>query len=129
MMTDPIADMLTRIRNAARVRKTEVAMPFSKLKLAIARILEREGYLAKVEERAIPARQLVVYLKYVGGAVTVQSLTRLSKPGHRRYVKKDEIGKILNGFGLAILSTPRGLVTNTEAKKLGVGGELICSVY
>lgn len=129
MMTDPIADLLTRIRNAARVRKAEVALPFSKLKLAIARILEREGYLAKVEERATPTRQLVVHLKYAGGAATVQSLTRISKPGHRRYVKKDEIGQVLNGFGLAILSTPRGVVTGAEAKKLGVGGELLCEVY
>jgi small subunit ribosomal protein S8 len=130
MMTDPIADMLTRIRNASGVRKTEVAVPFSKLKQAIATILVREGYLSKAEEQGTGvSRQLVLTLKYTGPTPAVQSLTRISRPGHRRYVKKNEIEKVLNGFGLAILSTPRGILTDAEAKKSGVGGEVLCEVY
>lgn len=129
MMTDPIADMLTRVRNAARVNKPEVAVPFSKLKLAIAHILVREGYVVKVSETKEPLHQLVLTLKFIGGTSAIQSLTRVSRPGHRRYVKKDEINKVLNGFGFAILSTPRGILTDTEAKEAGVGGELLCEVY
>lgn len=128
-MTDPIADMLTRIRNASSVRKKEVVVPFSKIKLAIANILVREGYAEKVEENKIGNPHLVITLKYFGSEPAVHHLERLSKPGHRRYIKKEDIGKVLNGFGLAILSTPAGVLTDAEAKKANVGGELICDVY
>lgn len=129
MMTDPIADMLTRIRNAALVHKKEVAIPFSKLKLALAQIMVREGYLIKAETTKEGMPFLVVTLKYVDGQSAVQHLKRLSTPGHRRYVKKDEIGRVLNGLGVAILSTPRGLLTDKEARANNVGGELLCELF
>lgn len=129
MMTDPIADMLTRIRNAVKVKKSEVAIPYSKLKKSIGEILVREGYLAKIEAAKAPKSILVATLKYNGGVAAVQSLKRVSRPGHRRYVKKDDIEKVLNGFGLAILSTPRGILTGSEAIQAGVGGELLCEIY
>ncbi len=129
MMTDPIADMLTRIRNASLVHKKEVVLPFSKIKLAIANILVREGYLKKVEEKKDVHPYLLLTLQYHNGAPAVTVIKRVSKPGHRRYVKKDEIERVLSGFGVAILSTPKGLLTNEEARKEQVGGELICEVY
>lgn len=127
-MTDPIADMLTRIRNGYTVRKSEVNMPYSKIKMAIAEILAKEGYLAKVE-KSEDGRQLVLALKYVNKTPAVHEINRLSKPGNRCYVGKDEIKQVLNGFGLSIISTPRGLMTNREAREAAVGGELICEVY
>ena len=129
MMTDPIADMLTRIRNASMVHKKEVTIPFSKVKMAIATILVREGYLAKAEELTYKHPYLLVTLKYNNGAPAIQHLKRISTPGHRQYIKKDNIKRILNGYGLAILSTPQGMLTNEEARKAAVGGELICEVY
>ena len=129
MMTDPIADMLTRIRNASLVKKKEVSIPFSKIKLAIAAILLREGYIAKVEEAKSKPAFIILTLKYGDGFPAIQDLKRVSTPGSRRYVKKSEIKKILNGFGLAILSTPQGLLTDKEACKANVGGELICEIY
>lgn len=128
-MTDPIADMLTRIRNAALVHKKEVAIPFSKIKMAIATILVREGYAAKVEETKEKLPFIVVTLKYEGGHSAVQHLERISTPGHRRYIKKDEIQKVLNGLGMSILSTPRGVLTGKEARSANVGGELLCEIY
>ncbi len=129
MMTDPIADMLTRIRNASLVHKKETVVPFSKMKLAIAAILVREGYLAKVEEKKDVHPYLLLTLKYNGGLPAIQEVKRLSTPGHRRYVKKEQIAEVLNGFGLAIVSTSQGIMTNKEARKSQVGGELICEIY
>lgn len=129
MMTDPIADMLTRIRNAAMVHKKEVAIPYSKLKLAIAEILKKEGYVASVEVTKTKPSFIVVALKYHGRDSAISHLGRISTPGHRKYVKKDNIEKVLNGLGLAILSTPKGIMTSTEAMKENVGGELLCEVY
>ncbi len=129
MMTDPIADMLTRIRNASLVHKKEAAIPYSKLKLSIAKILEREGYVSKVEETKTKPVFIVVTLKYHGRNSAIVHLERLSTPGHRRYVKKEKIEKILNGLGLSILSTPKGIMTGTEAVKKNVGGELLCEIY
>ena len=129
MMTDPIADMLTRIRNAAMVHKKEVAVPYSKLKLSIAEILAREGYVAKVEETKTKPAFIVITLKYNGRTSAISHLERLSTPGHRKYVKKDSINKVLNGLGLAILSTPKGVLTGEEAVKENVGGELLCEIY
>lgn len=129
MMTDPIADMLTRICNASMVRKHEVAVPFSKIKMAIAQTLVREGYLDKVEKTKDKLPQLLLNLKYDGKESVIHSLKRVSKPGQRRYVKSDEINKILNGFGMAIISTPKGIMTDKEAYQGKTGGEVICKVY
>lgn len=128
MMTDPIADMLTRIRNGYTVRKSEVSMPFSKIKMAIAEILVREDYLAKAE-KSTDGRQLVLNLKYINKTPVVHVINRLSKPGNRCYVGKGDIKQVLNGLGLSIISTPRGLMTNREARAAALGGELICEVY
>ncbi len=129
MMTDPIADMLTRIRNASLVRKTEVVLPFSKLKLAIANVLVREGYLGKVEERQDGHPYLVLSLKYTNGQSAIQSLKRVSTPGGRCYVKHDKIKRVLNGYGIAIISTPQGLFTDNEARAAKIGGEILCEIY
>ena len=129
MMTDPIADMLTRIRNASLVHKKEAVIPFSKLKLALARLLVREGYIADVEETKEPKPALVVTLKYAGGEPAITTIERVSTPGARRYVKKDEIGSVIGGYGLLIVSTSQGLLTGTEARRANVGGEVICQVY
>jgi small subunit ribosomal protein S8 len=128
-MTDPIADMLTRIRNASHVKKQEVVLPFSKIKMAIAKILVDRGYLEKAEEKKDKHSYLVLTLKYVSGIPAITDLKRISKPGHRRYVKSEDIKTVLNGFGLAIYSTPKGLLANEEARKMKVGGELLCEVY
>lgn len=129
MMTDPIADMLTRIRNASMVHKKEVTIPFSKLKMAIAVILVREGYIVSAEETKGKPSFLALTLKYTDKQPAIQSLKRVSTPGHRRYVKKSEIENVLNGFGMAILSTPQGILTGKEARAANVGGELLCEVY
>lgn len=128
-MTDPIADMLTRIRNASTVHKKEVTIPFSKIKMAIANILVREGYIAKAEETKSKPVFLVLTLKYNDKQPAIQHLERLSTPGHRRYVKTTDIERVLNGFGVSILSTPRGIMSGKEAKAAKVGGELLCLVY
>ena len=130
MMTDPIADMLTRIRNAQLSRRAIVEMPTSKVKKAIAEILSKENYVGKIEEvEDTPAKKLVVELKYNNKQPLIRSLVRESKPGHRQYRKADELPRILNGYGIAIVSTSQGLMTDKEARKLGMGGEIICSVY
>jgi small subunit ribosomal protein S8 len=129
MMTDPIADMLTRIRNASLVHKKEVVVPFSKIKMGIARILVREGYLGAAEERKEHHPYLVLTLKYQDGESVIRHIKRISSPGERRYLKKESVKKIINGYGLAILSTPQGLLSDKEARLAKVGGELICEVY
>lgn len=129
-MTDPIADMLTRIRNAQISKKHLVEIPFSKVKLAIANILLKESYLNKVEKTDTNPAILVVELKYIQNKKpAITSLKRESKPGHRVYRKADELPNVLNGYGIAIISTPQGVMTAKEAKKLGLGGEIICSCY
>lgn len=131
MTTDPIADMLTRIRNAVRARHPRVDLPSSKLKVEIARILKEEGYLTNfkvVEEKG--KKTLRVFLRYTPdrrGVIT--DLRRVSRPGSRRYVGKSEIRGVVGGMGIAILSTPRGLMTGHAARKEGVGGELLCEVW
>jgi small subunit ribosomal protein S8 len=137
-MTDPIADMLTRIRNALSVGKPEVFMPMSKVKLNIAKLLEREGWIEKAEvvadgitgKRGTRFSQLKIALKYDSeGRPSVSSIKRISKPGLRIYAKKDELPRVLNNLGIAIISTPKGLMTNKEARKNGLGGEVVCEVY
>lgn len=129
MMTDPIADMLTRIRNAYSAKNKEVEVGHSKVKKAIADILVREGFLTGVEERREKHAFLVLNLKYINGQPAVHNITRISRPSARHYIGKGEIKQILNGFGIAILTTPKGIMTNKEARQAGVGGEVICEVY
>jgi len=129
-MTDPIADMLTRIRNAQAVRKPEVVFPFSKMKMAIAEILHVKGYLKEVEKIAgVSFNEIKVVLKYNGKEPVISCLKRISKPGHRVYATKDKLPTVLNNLGIAIISTPQGLMTNKEAKKKNLGGEIICEIY
>ncbi len=130
MMTDPIADMLTRIRNASLVHKKEVELSFSKIKLAIAKILVDTGYLSGAQERKDGNKvYLLLTLKYSGRDSAVHHLKRVSKPGHRVYAKANELAKVLNGFGTAILSTPKGVLSDADARLHKVGGEVICEVY
>jgi small subunit ribosomal protein S8 len=129
MMTDPIADMLTRIRNAQRAGKAEVIMPASKLKKAVANILVAENYLASVTESTEGPKQLVMVLKYNGREGVIRHLDRESKPGHRKYTTSQDLPKVLNDYGIAIVSTSQGIMTNKQARRLGIGGEIICSVY
>ena len=131
MTTDPIADMLTRIRKAVRARHPRVDLPSSKLKVEIARILKDEGYLANfkvVDEKG--KKTLRVFLRYTPdrhGVIT--DLKRISRPGSRRYVGKTDIRAVVGGMGISILSTPRGLMTGQSARKEGVGGEVLCEVW
>lgn len=129
MIIDPISDMLTRIRNASMAHKPEVTMPFSKAKFAIAAILKQEGYLGKVETVDDKFKQLKVTLKYQDKQPVIRKISRVSKPGCRIYVKKDNLPVVLNNYGLAIISTPQGIMSNKEAKRRGVGGEVICEIY
>jgi small subunit ribosomal protein S8 len=131
MLTDPIGDMLTRIRNAVMAKKKEVVVePASKLKMAILDVLKREGYIEgyKIEGEGVK-KKIIVYLKYYQGKPVIQVIERVSKPGRRIYVGVEEIPKVYNGLGIAILSTPKGVLSDREAKKLRVGGELICKVF
>ncbi|MFZ8833143.1 MAG: 30S ribosomal protein S8 [Candidatus Caldipriscus sp.] len=131
MLTDPIGDMLTRIRNAVMAKKKEVVVePASKLKMAILDVLKREGYIEgyKIEGEGVK-KKIIVYLKYYQGKPVIQVIERVSKPGRRIYVGVDEISKVYNGLGIAILSTSKGVLSDREAKKLRVGGELICKVF
>jgi len=126
---DPIADMLTRIRNAQAVQKTTVLMPSSKVKVAIARVLKDEGY---VEDFAVTESEgkaeLKIGLKYYAGRPVIERLERVSRPGLRIYKGKDEIPSVMNGLGVAIVSTPKGVMTDRKARATGVGGEVICYV-
>lgn len=129
-MTDPISDLLTRIRNAAKAGQQEVLVPFSKMKSEIARILQEEGYLWSYEVDTTAAHpRLKLKLKYQGKSAVVRHLSRVSKPGLRKYVSVDEIPRVLGGLGIAILSTSRGLMTGARAKKAKVGGELLATVW
>jgi small subunit ribosomal protein S8 len=128
-MTDPIADMLVRIKNALAVGKTTVSMPASKLKLAIANVLKDEGYIADARisgEKA--AAKLEISLKYYEGKPVIERLVRVSRSGLRNYRGKDKLPKVLGGLGVAIISTSKGIMTDRKARAEGVGGEVICLV-
>ena len=128
-MSDPIADMLTRIRNAQRVEKTEVVMPSSKLKAAIAQVLTDEGYIDGFRVDANEGKpQLRIGLKYYAGRPVIERLERVSRPGLRIYRGRDEIPQVMNGLGVAIVSTSRGVMTDRRARTQGVGGEVLCYV-
>ena len=129
-MTDPVADMLTRIRNAMMVRHKEVEVPASKLKRALLEILKREGYIKDFSASTEGSRVIKVQLKPgSGGKNVITDIKRISKPGKRVYVNKGEIPAVLGGLGIAVISTSKGLITDKEARKQGVGGELVCTVY
>lgn len=136
-MIDPIADMLTRIRNASKVKKATVYIPFSKIKLEIARILKREGFITSYEEIKPGSAEaedrkfggIVVTLKYEGGKSVIGNIKRVSKPGSRVYVSKLDMPRVLSDLGFAIVSTSSGIMTNKEARKSGLGGEILCEIF
>jgi len=137
-MTDPIADMLTRIRNAVTARHARVEMPASKLKAEIARILQDEGYIAGFKMVETPAsrtskaarQQIRLFLKYgASGDKAISGLERVSRPGRRVYASRDEVPAVLGGLGVSILTTSRGVMTGQAAQKAGVGGEILCNVW
>ena len=132
-MTDPIADMLTRIRNAVRARHPRVDIPASRFKLEIARILEQEGYIAGFRQTADGESGpdvIRIQLKYgPRGENVISGLERVSRPGRRAYVGRDEVPKVLGGLGTTILTTSRGVMTGRDAAKAGVGGEVLCNVW
>ena len=130
-VNDPISDMLTRIRNAGMARQAETTMPATKILVAIARILKEEGYIADyrvIEQR--PQDKLVVALRYGADKKhSIKEIKRVSKPGLRVYAGKDEIPRVRSGLGIAIVSTPQGVLTGYEARRRGIGGEVLCTVF
>jgi small subunit ribosomal protein S8 len=134
MQSDPIADMLTRVRNAIMAGHTSVAIPHSKVKLAIAQILKQEGYVEDVTlTDDTPVRMIVVKLKYWGKRrerrPVISKIERVSKPGRRVYVSRNDIPWVMSGMGISILTTPQGIMTGQQARRQGVGGEVLCTVY
>ena len=128
-MSDPIADMLTRIRNAQSVEKPSVVMPSSKLKVAIAKVLKDEGYIDGFALRGDAARpELEIALKYYAGRPVIERIERVSRPGLRIYRGRDAIPTVMNGLGVAIVTTPKGVMTDRKARATGVGGEVLCYV-
>ena len=128
-MTDPIADMLTRIRNAQMAEKIAVSMPSSKIKVAIARVLKDEGYIDEFAVRDNAGKsELDIALKYYAGRPVIERIERVSKPGLRVYKGKDDLPKVMNGLGIAIISTPQGVMTDRKARSTNTGGEVLCIV-
>jgi small subunit ribosomal protein S8 len=130
-LTDPVADMLTRIRNAISARHQKVDIPASKLKLEIARILKEEGYVSNFKATEEEGHKILrVYLKYSNNnEAVISNVNRVSRPGCRVYVRRTEIPRVLGGLGINILTTPRGVMTGRQARKQGLGGELLCEVW
>ncbi len=131
MTADPIADMLTRVRNALSARHAKVDVPASRLKMEIARILKEEGYILNYKMTEDGAKRSIrIYLKYTpGNAPVISRIERISRPGCRAYLGSKEIPRILGGLGISILTTPKGVMTGSMARKEGVGGEVLCQVY
>lgn len=128
-MSDPIADMLTRIRNAQMVEKTKVAMPSSKVKVAIAQVLKDEGYIENFQLNSADGKdQLEIALKYYAGSPVIERIERVSRPGLRVYRGSKSIPQVMNGLGVAIVTTPKGVMTDRKARAEGVGGEVLCYV-
>ena len=128
-MSDPIADMLTRIRNAQATEKVSVAIPSSKVKLAIAKVLKDEGYIEDFAQRSVEGKDVLeIGLKYYAGKPVIEKIERVSRPGLRIYKGRDDIPRVLNGLGVAIVSTSRGVMTDRRARETGVGGEVLCIV-
>ena len=128
-MSDPISDMLTRIRNAGRALLPAVELPHSRMKESVAKILKSEGYVADVAVEGNKIKKLKIHLKYQGKKGVIEGLKRVSRPGLRRYVGAAEIPRVLNGMGVSILSTSEGVMTGAQAKKKNLGGELLCYVW
>jgi small subunit ribosomal protein S8 len=130
-LTDPVADFLARIRNAQRARHQKMDVPASKLKLEIARILKEEGFIANFKASEEEGKRVLrVYLKYgPNNESVINTITRISRPGCRVYVGRNEISRVLGGLGINILTTPKGVMTGRQARKEGVGGEVLCEVY
>lgn len=129
-VTDPIADFLTRIRNAARAKKVRVEIPASKIKINLAEILKNNGYIFGYEVLDDSSqKRLNIVLKYRNGASTITGLKRISKPGLRVYKSADQLPRVLNGLGTAVISTPKGLLTDKDARKQLVGGEVVCYIW
>ncbi|MFW5427022.1 MAG: 30S ribosomal protein S8 [Methylophagaceae bacterium] len=128
-MTDPVADMLTRIRNAQQANKTEVNMPASKLKQNIATVLEDEGYILGFNSAEVEGKPVLsIALKYFEGKAVISSIDRVSRPGLRVYKAANDLPKVIGGLGIAIVSTSKGVMTDRKARELGQGGEVLCSV-
>ncbi|OGZ17752.1 MAG: 30S ribosomal protein S8 [Candidatus Nealsonbacteria bacterium RBG_13_36_15] len=129
-MIDPITDMLNRIRNAKAVLHPTVNIPFSNLKYEIAKILEKQGFIQKVDKRGRKTKKTIeITLKYDNGVSAIFGLKRISRPGQRIYTKAKELKPVKGGYGIAIISTPDGLMTNKEARKKGLGGEILCEIW
>lgn len=129
-MQDPLADMLTRIRNAQMAQMPVVTMPSSKLKLAVANVLREEGYIQSAVVREVDGkRELAIELKYFDGRAVIEEIKRVSRPGLRNYASKDELPNVRAGLGVAIVSTSRGVMTDRAARAAGVGGEVLCTVF
>ena len=128
-MIDPISDMLTRIRNGQRALLPAVEMPHSKIKESIAQILKKEGYVGEVSVEGKVPKKFTLKLKYQGKKGVVEGLKRVSKPGLRNYVGSTEIPRVLGGLGVAVVSTPEGVMTGTQATKKNLGGELLCYIW
>jgi small subunit ribosomal protein S8 len=129
-LTDPVADFLARIRNAIRARHQKLDVPASKLKAEIARILKEEGYISNYKVQEEEGKLVLrVYLKYGGADAAIRDLARVSRPGCRVYVGRDEIKRVQGGLGISILTTPKGVMTGRQARREGVGGELLCEVW
>lgn len=130
VVSDPIADMLTRIRNANKMRHNSLTIPASKLKLEITRVLKDEGFIRNYKYKEDNKQgQLIIYLKYINKEKTINNLKRISKPGLKVYAKKDEIPRVLGGLGIVILSTSKGIMTGKEALQRHLGGEVICYIW
>ncbi|MCJ7816168.1 MAG: 30S ribosomal protein S8 [Xanthomonadales bacterium] len=128
-MSDPISDMLTRIRNAQAVQKTTVNMPASKVKAGIANVLKEEGYISDFRDVEVDGKPVLeITLRYMQGKGVIETLKRVSRPGLRHYRGTDELPKILNGLGIAVVSTSQGIMTDTAARSAGQGGEILCIV-
>jgi small subunit ribosomal protein S8 len=128
-MSDPISDMLTRIRNASRALLPAIELPHSRMKESLAQILKKEGYVAEVSVDGKAIKKLKIQLKYQGKKNVIEGLKRVSKPGLRKYVGSTEIPRVLGGLGISIVSTSEGVMTGTQAKKKNLGGELLCYIW
>ncbi len=130
MVNDPIGDMLIQIKNASLARNPVIELPYSKLKMALGKILLEEGYIASIAKVGTdPKANLQVGIKYANGTSVITGVKRVSKPGLRWYVAKNKIPQVVGGMGIAILSTPFGIMTGSQAKKKGIGGELLCKIW
>jgi len=130
MVNDPISDMLTRIRNASAAGHAEVVLPFSNMKFAVAKVISGEGFVGevkKVEDGVFS--KLSIGIKYEADGPRIRNIKRISKPGHRVYAKADSLPRVLSDFGIAVMSTPNGIMTNKEARKRRLGGEVICEIF